>query len=204
MHTPRTEKTWHICSWQTPWVVMLLLFQSVIIPRVRTQGAASLALGYVLIGLSARFPRNFVPVKWALDGFRRVMGACVRVGRAFSCAFALSERRLRCSSFPRVPLRLPWAMCCWAFSPSPAKVCAGQAGVGWFPARYGCLCPYRAGRFPLFLGEAGANKRKSGMLGMFPVPLWGVWRENIRHPKEFCSVSRGLGGGVRAESPAST
>ncbi len=78
---------------------MLFPFQGADIRGVRvTQGVAPLALGYVPFGLSAR--------SWLMDGCGIFMllpfqGADIRGVRVF----------------PRVSLRLPWAVCFLGFQP---------------------------------------------------------------------------------------
>ena len=60
------------------------------VSHTQPQGVASLALGYVLIGLSARRFSNFLEVP---------------------CFYVFTL-------LPRVPLRLPWSMCLLGFQPA--------------------------------------------------------------------------------------
>ncbi len=117
-----------------------------------SQGAASLALGYVLVGLSAR-----LVVRGSRDGG---MGAGIGCAYFPCCRFVMllpfQGAGLAACVFPRVPLRLPWAMCSLGFQPalwrggrgmghgcghrtckeksSPPVLCAGWGGLS-------CRCP---------------------------------------------------------------
>ncbi len=175
-----------------------------------SQGAASLALGYVLVGLSARLvarglrdggmgagywacvfsvcrfvmllpfqgaglaacvsPRVSLRLPWAMCwlGFQPAlwcgvcgMGAWVRaIGRAYfpCCSFVMllpfQGAGLAVCVFPRVPLRLPWAMCWLGFQPA---LWCGVCGMG-----HGCghrTCKEKSSPPVLFAGWGGLSCR---------------------------------------------
>ncbi len=88
-----------------------------------SQGLASLALGYVLVGLSAR-----LVVRGLRDGG---MGAgywaCVFSVCRFVMLLPFQGAGLAACVSPRVSLRLPWAMCWLGFQPA---LWCGACGIG--------------------------------------------------------------------------
>ncbi len=115
-----------------------------------SQGVASLALGYVLVGLSAR-----LVVRGLRDGG---MGAGIGCAYFPCCRFVMllhfQGAGLAAYVSPRVSLRLPWTMCWLGFQ--PALWCGG-CGMG-----HGCghrTCKEKSSPPVLFAGWGGLSCR---------------------------------------------
>ncbi len=112
-----------------------------------SQGAVSLALGYVLVGLSARLVARGLRDGGMGAGY----WACVFSVCRFVMLLPFQGAGLAACVFPRVPYRLPWAMCWLGFQPALWR---GVYGMGAWVRAIGrasflcvvllCFCPFRA------------------------------------------------------------